>query len=74
MKKFLLLMGLPLIFSCKLEEYEHKVIFSKTPYKYSGKMLEKDYCRYFYKKGPGSVTEFIEKCDKYNIGDTLKGL
>lgn len=74
MKKFLLLLGLPLVLSCKLEKYEHKIIHSKTPYSFSGKMLENDYCRYFYRRDSGSVTEFTEKCDKYNIGDTLKGL
>lgn len=72
--KQILVLGCLLLMACKLEPIEHKVIHSKTPFSFGGELLSNDYCRYFYKKDSGNTVEFTEKCDKYNIGDTLKGL
>ena len=60
--------------SCKGEKLEHKIIISKTNESYFNKPLYDGYCRFFYKTHENSEwIQFYDKCEKYNVGDTIVG-
>lgn len=65
MKHTLLLLAILVMAGC--EPYTHRpVITDKEPY-------EKGQCTFWY-KGLGHLAEiaFVDSCNKYNIGDTIK--
>lgn len=63
------------LYSCSDgKELEHKVIISKDNTSGFGGALESDYCRFYYKLHEnGRWIMFRDKCDKYNVGDTIIG-
>lgn len=60
--------------SCKGEKLEHKIIISKSNESFFNKPLVDGYCRFFYQTHKNSEwIEFKDKCEKYNVGDTIVG-
>jgi len=60
------------LFSCQGEELKHKVIISKSNASFFNEQLKDGWCRFFYKTHEnGDWIEFKEKCEKYDIGDTI---
>lgn len=75
MKKVLLfpLLAIALI-GCNNKDNEEKIIISKTHFTFMGDYMPNGLCRFYYK--PRSWSDnvmFTERCDKYNIGDTIIG-
>ena len=72
------LLAVVLLASCNVEpkkELEYKIIYSKSYFSFTNNQLENNVCRFFYKKyEKGSLIEFSDKCDKYNVGDTIVGV
>jgi len=61
-------------YSCKGEELKHKVILSKSNESFFNNPLPDGLCRFFYKTYENSEwIEFKDKCEKYNVGDTIVG-
>jgi hypothetical protein len=52
-----------------------KIIQHKSIYTYMRDPLPKEICRFHYDEWSGNNewSEFIDSCDKYNIGDTIIG-
>lgn len=60
--------------SCRGEKLEHKIILSKSNESFFNKSLPDGWCRFFYKTHENSGwIEFKDKCEKYNVGDTIVG-
>lgn len=61
--------------SCKGKELEHKIILSKSNESFFNEPLPDGWCRFFYKTHENSQwIEFKDKCEKYNVGDTIVGV
>lgn len=64
-----------LLFSCDKTKLKHKVIRSKSHFSFTNNELPENVCRYFYRTNKyGDIIEFSDKCDKYNVGDTIVGV
>ena len=64
-----------LLSSCTNNELEHKVIRSKSHLTFTGQELPNGICRFSYKNSRFSdYIEFSDKCEKYNVGDTIVGV
>lgn len=72
---FAILMLAVVFYSCKGEKLEHKIIISKTNESYFNNTLPDSVCRFFYKTHENTEwIEFKDKCEKYNVGDTIVGV
>ena len=61
--------------SCKGEKLEHIVILSKSNESFFNEPLPDGWCRFFYKTHENSEwIEFKDKCEKYNLSDTIVGV
>nr|WP_299034938.1 hypothetical protein [uncultured Tenacibaculum sp.] len=68
------LLAVVFLMSCDNKEYKHKVIRSKSHLTFTGKPMPDGICRYFYKPSKWADNiEFTDKCEKYNVGDTIVG-
>lgn len=75
MKRILLMLVGVTILGCSGQEFEYKVIISKSNESFTGKPLKEDWCRFFYKTHKyGDWIEFKDNCHRYKVGDTIHGL
>ncbi len=47
------------------------VITSKWNKSFAGRELSPGICVFYYRDGTAGATEFIDSCNKYNVGDTI---
>ena len=67
-------MSLIFFSSCRGEELEHKIILSKSNVSFFNKPLSDGWCRFFYQRYENTEwVEFKDRCEKYNVGDTIVG-
>ena len=74
---FYTLLAVVLLASCNVEqkkEIEYKIIHSKSYFSFTNNKLPNNVCRFFYYRYEGDMIEFSDKCDKYNVGDTIFGV
>lgn len=72
-KVFTVLLVTVALSSCKGDKLEHIIIVSKTNETFFSNQIPDGWCRFFYKTHENStLIEFQDKCDKYNVGDTIK--
>ena len=63
------------ITSCQPKDLDYKIIRSKYDVTYMNDPMPKGLCRFFYVVDErGSIVEFRDNCDKYNVGDTIVGV
>lgn len=75
MKKIIIIfIIINLLNSCRGKATD-KIIIIKSYKDYIGNDLQKGLCRYYYTAYDGfdGYIEFIDSCNKYNIGDTIIG-
>ena len=63
-----------LFVGCQRGKEIPKVVKMKYYTSFSGDLMPNGICRYFYKEREGDLNyiETQEKCDCYNVGDTIK--
>jgi hypothetical protein len=65
------LLATVLLYGCS-NNNEPKIIVQKSYTTFVGTAMPKGICRFGYEDGSFGVTETQEKCDCYNVGDTIR--